>query len=104
MNPLPTNLTAADAISVLGLLKTAEKKLKARTDEVLEILNELLAAGELEELSYEPGVYEADGVRLTRSTRTTWQYSPAIKSLQQVEQENGMATAKTSEFWTTKLL
>ena len=104
MNPLPTNLTAAEAISVLGLLKTAEKKLKARTDEVLGILNELLAAGELEGLSYEPGVYEADGVRLTRSTRTTWQYSPAIKSLQQVEQENGMATAKTSEFWTTKLL
>ncbi len=64
----------------------------------------MLAAGELDELSYEPGIYEADGIRLTRSTRTTWQYSPAIKSLQKVEQENGMATAKTSEFWLTKLL
>ena len=104
MNPLPTNPTAAEAIIELGSLKRKQKEVEESIKQLLAFLDGEEAAGRMEALSYEPGVYEAGGVRLTRSTRTTWQYSPAIKTLQQAEQENGMATAKTSEFWLTKLL
>jgi hypothetical protein len=96
-------MTPAEALAALRELKLAEKLIKARTEEALLVIDGLMVTGQLDELSYEPGVYEGDGLQLTRRSRTTWSYSPAIKALQEAEQENGMATAKTSEYWFAKV-
>ena len=47
---------------------------------------------------------ESDDLKLTWTTRSTWQYSNAVKSLQQMEQIEGVATKKQSSSWTAKQL
>ena len=74
------------------------------TEVLLEFLTEKHRAGAMDHLTYEPGTYEFNGIRLVRATRSTWKYSPAIKELQEAEQGSGAATRSTTEFWTTKLL
>ena len=45
---------------------------------------------------------ESEELNLVWTTRSTWQYSNAVKQLQQMEQAEGVATKKTSESWTAK--
>ena len=44
----------------------------------------------------------SNGVSATRTIRTTWTYSPAIKQLQELEQLEGIATQKQSVSWTVR--
>jgi hypothetical protein len=46
----------------------------------------------------------AQNVSATRTTRTTWSYSPAVKQLQELEQLDGIATQKQSTSWTIREL
>ncbi len=85
-------------------MKEAKQVIEAEIDDLLAYLTEQHESGAMDDLTYEPGVYEFTGLRLTRSSRTTYQYSPAVKELQQAEQKSGLATPKASEFWTAKLL
>jgi len=85
-------------------LKVAELKALIKAAEVdlalqLEALDADLAAGRLDEFSYQPGVFELGSITLNRSSRASWRYSPAIKELQKAEQQNGAATQVISEFW-----
>ncbi len=100
---LPFDLTASELLERLAQVKAAEKTLKAHSEELLAMISEAQERGDLEALSYEPGIYEVPGLKLTQASRTVYQYSPAIKALQKAEQENGMATAKTTTYWTAKL-
>ncbi len=100
---LPFSVDALELMEHLARAKAGEKVLKEHVDELLSLVGEAAERGELDPFSYEPGVYEVPGVRLTRSTRTSHQYSPAVKALQKAEQENGLATPKMSEFWLVKL-
>lgn len=78
-----------------ALIKAAEADLALQ----LEAFDADLAAGRLEEFSYQPGVFELGSITLNRSSRASWRYSPAIKQLQKAEQQNGAATQVISEFW-----
>ena len=100
---LPFSVDALELMEHLARAKAAEKALKEHVGELLSLVDEAAERGELDSFSYEPGVYEVPGVRLTQSTRTSFQYSPAIKALQKAEQENGLATPKKSTFWLVKL-
>jgi hypothetical protein len=78
-----------------ALIKAAEADLALQ----LEAFDADLAAGRLDEFSYQPGVFEIGSITLNRSSRASWRYSPAIKQLQKAEQQNGAATQVISEFW-----
>ena len=78
-----------------ALIKAAEADLALQ----LEAFDADLAAGRLDEFSYQPGVFELGSITLNRSSRASWRYSPAIKELQKAEQQNGAATQVISEFW-----
>ena len=85
-------------------LKVAELKALIKAAEVdlalqLEAFDADLAAGRLDEFSYQPGVFELGSITLNRSSRASWRYSPAIKELQKAEQQSGAATQVISEFW-----
>jgi hypothetical protein len=43
-----------------------------------------------------------DGINAKIQQRKTWQYSPAIKELQDMEQVEGIATQKVSSSWTVR--
>ena len=78
-----------------ALIKAAEADMALQ----LEAFDADLAAGRLDEFSYQPGVFELGSITLNRSSRASWRYSPAIKELQKAEQQNGAATQVISEFW-----
>lgn len=78
-----------------ALIKAAEADLALQ----LEAFDADLAAGRLDEFSYQPGVFELGSITLNRSSRASWRYSPAIKELQKAEQQNGAASQVISEFW-----
>lgn len=87
-----------------GNIKREMKEREELLKQVLAFLDGEEAAGRLEALSYQPGVYEAGGVRLSRASRKSHVYSPAVKALQQAEQENGQAEVKETTYWLLKLL
>ena len=78
-----------------ALIKAAEADLALQLD----AFDADLAAGRLDEFSYQPGVFELGSITLNRSSRASWRYSPAIKELQKAEQQSGAATQVISEFW-----
>ncbi len=93
-----------EAAAKLRDLKEAQRVIAAEVDQLLAFLGEQHETGAMDHLTYEPGVYEFTGLKLTRSSRTSWKYTPAVKALQQAEQDSGAATSSVTEFWTTKLL
>lgn len=76
-----------------------EEKLQALMDD----LAALYAAGDLDALKDDDGNLVHQGVKATRCTRTSWQYSKAVKELQQLEQFEGVATKKETEYWRISL-
>ena len=43
-----------------------------------------------------------EGITAKVQQRKTWQYSPAVKELQEMEQVEGIATPKVSSSWTVR--
>lgn len=43
-----------------------------------------------------------DGITAKLTQRKTWQYTPAVKQLQEIEQLEGLATQKVSSSWTVR--
>jgi hypothetical protein len=86
---------ASKVAELKALIKAAEADLALQ----LEAFDADLAAGRLDEFSYQPGVFELGSITLNRSSRASWRYSPAIKQLQKAEQQSGLATQVISEFW-----
>ena len=92
---LPPAQRALKVAELKALIKAAEAELALQ----LEAFDADLAAGRLDEFSYQPGVFELGSITLNRSSRASWRYSPAIKELQKAEQQNRAATQVISEFW-----
>ena len=76
-------------------------------EESLQILMDDLAllysSGDLDDLKDDDGNLVGNGIKATRCTRTCWQYSKAVKELQQLEQFEGVATKKETEYWRISL-
>ena len=70
---------------------------------LMDQLSDMYTAGDLDDLKDDDGNVQANGVKVTRCTRTSWQYSKAVKELQQLEQFEGVATKKETEYWRVTL-
>lgn len=92
--------------SLLGVIASTKIEI-ARHQEILDRLMEDLAlmytAGDLDDLKDDDGNLAAHGVKVSRCTRTSWQYSNAVKELQQLEQFEGVATKRETEYWRVTL-
>ena len=94
----PPNLTPDD---VLDRLAAAIQR-KAEAEEDIQNCKEVLTLMRAEGLIND--TVESDDLKLTWTTRSTWQYSNAVKSLQDMEKIEGIATKKQSSSWTAKQL
>ena len=92
----PPSLTPDD---VLDRLSAAIDR-KAAAEEEISNCKEVLTLMRAEGLIND--TVESDDLKLTWTTRPTWQYSSAVKQLQQMEQIEGVATKKHSSSWTAK--
>ena len=88
-----------DIASVKLEIAYQEEKLKALMDS----LTTLYTSGDLDAIKDDDGNLIGEGVKVTRCTRTSWQYSKAVKELQQLEQFEGVATKKETEYWRISL-
>lgn len=92
--------------SLLGVIASTKKEI-ARHQEILDRLMDDLAlmytTGDLDDIKDDEGNLSAHGVKVSRCTRTSWQYSNAVKELQQLEQFEGVATKKETEYWRVTL-
>lgn len=92
--------------SLLGVIASTKIEI-ARHQEILDRLMEDLAlmytAGDLDDLKDDEGNLSAHGIKVSRCTRTSWQYSNAVKELQQLEQFEGVATKRETEYWRVTL-
>lgn len=88
-----------DIASVKLEIAYQEEKLRALMDEMAA----LYASGDLDAIKDDDGNLAHEGVKITRCTRTSWQYSKAVKELQQLEQFEGVATKKETEYWRISL-
>lgn len=79
----------------------------ARKEDDLQVLMDDLAllysTGELDAFKDDDGNLLSNGTKVTRCTRASWQYSKAVKELQQLEQFEGVATKKETEYWRVTL-
>ena len=90
-------------IEELREAKIGEKQVQARVKNVVGRLEMYLAAGAMAEYEdAEPGRYCFDNVTLVRQSRTTYTYSQQLRQLMEAEKENGLAKAKTSEYFRTE--
>ena len=88
-----------DIASVKLEIAYQEEKLQALMDD----LTALYASGDLDAIKDDDGNLVGEGVKVTRCTRTSWRYSKAVKELQQLEQFEGVATKKETEYWRVTL-
>jgi hypothetical protein len=92
--------------SLLGVIASTKKEI-ARHQEILDVLMDdlalMYAAGDLDDIKDEEGNLAAHGIKVSRCTRTSWQYSNAVKELQQLEQFEGVAQKRETEYWRVSL-
>lgn len=65
-------------------LKSDEKRIKERLEELSPIIREQMRANDADKVELSVGSF-------VLSDRTTWQYSPAVEKLQEQEKANGTA-------------
>jgi hypothetical protein len=92
--------------TLLGVIASTKKEI-ARHQEILDRLMDDLAlmytAGDLDDIKDDEGNLAMHGIKVSRCTRTSWQYSNAVKELQQLEQFEGVAQKKETEYWRVTL-
>ena len=70
---------------------------------LMDRLSDMYSAGDFDDLKDDDGNIANNGIKVSRCTRTSWQYSKAVKELQQLEQFEGVATKKETEYWRVTL-
>ena len=90
------SLTADD---ILDRLSTAIA-VKAKAEQEIQDCKDVLTLMRAEHLIGDE--LEHPDLKLTWTTRSSWQYSNAVKSLQDMEKIEGIATKKQSSSWTAK--
>lgn len=92
--------------SLLGVIASTKIEI-ARHQEILDRLMEELelmyAAGELDDLKDDEGNLQAHGIKATRIVKTTWHYSNAVKDMQQMERFHEIAAKRETEYWRVTL-
>lgn len=95
-----------DPNTLLGVIASTKQEI-ARQEQILSALMDDLAlmytAGDLDDLKDDDGNIANNGIKVSRCTRTSWTYSKAVKELQQLEQFEGVATKKETEYWRVTL-
>ena len=79
-------------------ISAAIKALEKEKTELIDDISFKWSLGELDEYLDEKGNAIVESIRIERRTRTTWSYSPMIKSMQEREQHSGLATFKTTNY------
>ena len=96
MQNQPPSITADVILDRLSTAINIKKKADIEIDECKAILTmmrkEQLIGNEVEH----------PDLKLTWTTRSSWQYSAAVKELQDMEKIDGIATKKITESWTAK--
>ena len=92
------SLTPDDILDRLSAAIKAKQSAEQEIDDCKSVLALMRKEGLIND------TIESEDLKLTWTTRSTWQYSAAVKQLQQMEQVEGVATKKTSESWTAKQL
>ena len=95
---MDNSLTADDILDRLALAIKRKADAEADIQNCKDVLTLMRAEGLIND------TVESDDLKLTWTTRSTWQYSSAVKQLQQMEQIEGVATKKQSSSWTAKQL
>jgi len=91
---------------LLGAIASTKAEIKRHEDALQVLMDDLAlmyATGEMDDLKDEDGNLVHEAVKVTRCTKTTWQYSNAVKELQQLEQFEGVASKKETEYWRVTL-
>ena len=92
----PPSLNADDVLDRLAAAINRKADAEQEISNCKEVLTLMRAEGLIND------TVESPDLKLTWTTRSTWQYSNAVKSLQQMEQIEGVATKKQSSSWTAK--
>jgi len=79
-------------------ISAAIKVLEKEKAELIDNISFKWSLGELNQYLNEKGNAIMGNVCLERRTRTTWSYSPMVKSMQEREQHSGLATFKTTNY------
>lgn len=92
--------------SLLGVIASTKKEI-ARHQEILDRLMDDLAlmytAGDLDDIKDDEGNLALHGIKVTRCVKTTYQYSEAVKQLKQLEEFEGVAQKRETEYWRVTL-
>jgi hypothetical protein len=92
--------------TLLGVIASTKKEI-ARHQEILDRLMDdltlMYTAGDMDDLKDDDGNLNANGVKVTRCVKTTYQYSEAVKQLKQLEEFEGVATKRETEYWRVTL-
>ena len=91
---------------LLGAIASTKAEIKRHEDALQVLMDDLAlmyATGEMDDLKDEDGNLVHEAVKVSRCTRTSWQYSNAVKELQQLEQFEGVASKKETEYWRVTL-
>lgn len=102
VSPLPPSLDGL--LEELTQLSADEKRLKARREEILDLLDQLVQEGEAEEQ------ITWNDYKITRRQRISWVYSEAVTNLkqdldrqlkqaQEIDQFNGDAVRNVTTYW-----
>ena len=94
----PPSLTPDDVLDRLAAAINRKADAEQEISNCKEVLTLMRAEGLIND------TVESDELKLTWTTRSTWQYSNAVKSLQDMEKIEGIATKKQSSSWTAKQL
>ena len=94
----PSSLTPDDVLDRLAAAINRKADAEQEISTCKEVLTIMRAEGLIND------IVESDDLKLTWTTRSTWQYSNAVKSLQDMEKIEGIATKKQTSSWTAKQL
>jgi hypothetical protein len=91
---------------LLGAIASTKAEIKRHEDALQVLMDDLAlmyATGELDDLKDDDGNLVSDSVKVSRCTHTSWHYSNAVKELQQLEQFEGVALKRETEYWRVTL-
>ena len=79
-------------------LSASIKELETEKSDLISQLSVAWSIGDLDQYVDDKGNAIVDNVRIERRSRTTWNYSSAVKVLQEKEQHSGAAERKVTTY------
>ena len=82
----------------VAFISASIKELETEKSDLISQLSVAWSIGDLDEYIDDKGNAVVESVRIERRSRTTWSYSPAVKTLQEKEQHTGAAERKVTTY------